>query len=281
MIQDLAVLGGDARQQYLAQDLLRSGFTVTTYEVPGLSDTSGSLHDALEHAEAVALPMPALTPGGRIRSSVSHGISLEAVLQSLPPDAAVFGGGLAAAAALLAQYPVRVFDYLHDEALAVANAVPSAEGALRIALQELPVTLCGSRCLVIGYGRIGKALASRLHALHAHVTVSARKSADLAAIEAAGLRADMTGSYLHGLAQYDCVFNTAPAPVLRQEHLGALRADCRIIDLASGSGGLEADAPPRLHYIHALGLPGKEAPATAALLLRKFIVRTLSEQEAL
>ena len=143
------------------------------------------------------------------------------------------------------------------------------------------IELQGKTMGLIGYGRIGKALASRLHALHAHVTVSARKSADLAAIEAAGLRADMTGSYLHGLAQYDCVFNTAPAPVLRQEHLGALRADCRIIDLASGSGGLEADAPPRLHYIHALGLPGKEAPATAALLLRKFIVRTLSEQEAL
>ena len=280
MIERIAVIGGDARQMWLAQALLRSGFRVRCAEVPGMDDEPGGLYDALDGAQAVALPMPALTQDGRVRSQRSEGISLDAVMQSLPAGAVIFGGGVSRVRALLEARGLRVFDYLDDEALTVANAVPSAEGAIEIAMRELPVTLCGSRCLVIGYGRIGKALSARLHALHARVTVSARKPADRAAIESAGLRADRTGSYLHDLAQYDCIFSTVPAPVLREEHLCALRPDCLLIDLASGSGGLAGNASPALHYIHALGLPGKCAPKTAAEALKTMILRTLAEQEA-
>lgn len=280
MIERIAVIGGDARQMWLAQALLRSGFRVRCAEVPGMDDEPGGLYDALDGAQAAALPMPALTQNGRIRSERSAGIDVDAVAQSLTPGAVVFGGGLSRVRALLEARGLRVFDYLDDEALTVANAVPSAEGALEIAMRELPVTLCGSRCLVVGYGRIGKALSARLHALHACVTVSARKPADRAAIESAGLRADRTGSYLHDLAQYDCIFNTVPAPVLREEHLRTLRPDCLLIDLASGSGGLAENAPPALHYIHALGLPGKCASKTAAEALKTMILRTLAEQEA-
>ena len=280
MIERIAVIGGDARQMWLAQALLRSGFRVRCAEVPGMDDEPGGLYDALDGAQAVALPMPALTQDGRIRSERSAGIDVDAVAQSLTPGAVVFGGGLSRVRALLEARGLRVFDYLDDEALTIENAVPSAEGALEIAMRELPVTLCGSRCLVVGYGRIGKALSARLHALHARVTVSARRPADRAAIESAGLRADRTGSYLHDLAQYDCIFNTVPAPVLREEHLRALRPDCLLIDLASGSGGLAENAPPALHYIHALGLPGRCAPKTAAEALKTMILRTLAEQEA-
>lgn len=280
MIERIAVIGGDARQMWLAQALLRSGFRVRCAEVPGMDDEPGGLYDALDGAQAAALPMPALTQNGRIRSERSAGIDADAVAQSLTPGAVVFGGGLSRVRALLEARGLRVFDYLDDEALTVANAVPSAEGALEIAMRELPITLHGSRCLVVGYGRIGKALSARLHALHARVTVSARKPADRAAIESAGLRADRTGSYLHDLAQYDCIFNTVPAPVLREEHLRTLRPDCLLIDLASGSGGLAENAPPALHYIHALGLPGKCASKTAAEALKTMILRTLAEQEA-
>ena len=280
MIERIAVIGGDARQMWLAQALLRSGFRVRCVEVPGMDDEPGGLYDALDGAQAVALPMPALTQNERIRSERSAGIDVDAVAQSLTPGAVVFGGGLSRVRALLEARGLRVFDSLDDEALTVANAVPSAEGALEIAMRELPVTLCGSRCLVVGYGRIGKALSARLHALHARVTVSARKPADRAAIESAGLRADRTGSYLHDLAQYDCIFNTVPAPVLREEHLRTLRPDCLLIDLASGSGGLAENAPPALHYIHALGLPGRCASKTAAEALKTMILRTLAEQEA-
>ena len=43
--------------------------------------------------------------------------------------------------------------------------MPTAEGAIQLAMEELPITLHGARVLVIGYGRLGRVLADRLAGL--------------------------------------------------------------------------------------------------------------------
>ena len=278
MLHSITLVGGDARQYYLAQSLMESGYDIACFEVPDMADTHESLADALCAATAAALPMPALGERLMLRSQKSGGISLESVLKALPHDAVIFGGGLKAAAKLLSQYPQQVFDYLDDEALTVRNAAVTAECALRVAMEHMHRALWRSRVLVIGAGRIGKLLASRLKALGADVTVSARKPADFAWVEALGFAADRTGAYLSGLRQYACIFNTVPSPILRLEHLRAIAGDCPIIDLASGRGGLSADTEEPENYIRAPGLPGKDAPQTAGELLKTFIVQTLAEQ---
>ena len=75
MIERIAVIGGDARQLWLAQALLRSGFRVRTYAVPGLEDGPGGLFSALDGAQAAALPMPALDVNGRIRTAGGEGVA--------------------------------------------------------------------------------------------------------------------------------------------------------------------------------------------------------------
>ena len=54
------------------------------------------------------------------------------------------------------------------------NAVATAEGAIAEAVLHSDGTLHGAACLVIGFGRVGLALAQRLRGLSAHVTVAAR-----------------------------------------------------------------------------------------------------------
>lgn len=277
MIKTFAVVGGDLRQHYLAEQLMAASFAVSCYAVPDLPDTHASLHEAVCDAKAVALPMPALASPDLIASPTVE-IPLRALAQSLAPGAVVFGGRLGPARALLAQSSARVIDYLDSERLAIANAVPSAEGAIALAMRNTPCTISGSRVLVVGFGRIGKLLAQKLHALGALVTVCARKEADLATVEAFGLKADETGRYARGLYQYACVFNTVPAPVFSAEQLRALQPGCVFLDLASGAGALEAGVrpPDSIRYIHALALPGKCAPMSAARALRDEILRTLS-----
>ena len=241
MVHHITVLGGDLRQKYLAARLMAGGFEVETYRVPELPDSAAGLHAAIKNAEALALPMPALTGEGWIRAAEKP-IPLIPVLESVGPGTVVFGGPLDAAAETFAQYSVILSDYTKSAALATANAVPTAEGGIQLAMESLPVTLSGSRCLVIGYGRIGKVLAERLLALHAHVTVAARRVESRALAAALGCRTDRAGVYLEGLRQYDCVFNTVPAPV----------------------------------YLTAPGLPGKVAPATAADILYEHIYSALA-----
>lgn len=277
MLHRITVLGGDLRQKYLTARLLAGGFPVENYHVPGLSDSAASLHAALQNAEAVVLPMPALTADGQIRAQNAP-IPLISVLESLPAEAIVFGGPFAPAADVFARYPVTLRDYSDSPALAAANAVPTAEGALLLAMEHLPITLWRSRCLVVGFGRIGKVLCDRLRALGAHVTAAARRPEDRALAEALGFTPEHTGRYCRGLAQYDCVFNTVPAPVFSGAQLAAMRSDCLLLDLASAPGGLSPDigrfdAPV---YLRAPGLPGKTSPATAAELLYAHIHTTLA-----
>ena len=250
---------------------------VAVYQVPELENTFSSLQQTVKSAQALALPMPALTKDGWIRADPQP-LPLIPVLESLRPGTFVFGGPFTSAAETLAQYPVQLSDYTLSPALAAGNAVPTAEGAIQLAMERLPITLSGSRCLVIGFGKIGKALSLRLRGLCAEVTVSARRPEDCALAEALGLQSDRTGVYFRGLRQYDCVFNTVPASVLLEEHIAALRPDCLIVDLASAPGGLAPGLTPpeRPVYLTAPGLPGRVAPASAAKLLKEHILRTLT-----
>ena len=176
---------------------------------------------------------------------------------------------------------VRAFDYFAREELAVRNAVPTAEGAIQIAMEELGTTLFGARVLVIGYGRIGRLLAHRLKGLGARVTVSARKYEDLAWIEAFGCCAERTGELEGWLCSYDLIINTVPAPVLGEALLEDVSPECLIIDLASKPGGVDFEAAAALgiKVIWALSLPGKVAPVTSGKIIRDTVYHILQEAE--
>lgn len=118
-----------------------------------------------------------------------------------------------------------------------ANAPPTAEGAVQLAMEELPITLHGARVLVIGYGRVGRLVAHRFAALGAKVSVAARKFSDLAWAEALGYGVEQTGALVGWLCAYDLVVNTVPARVLSEKELRDLKPGCLVMDLASKPGG--------------------------------------------
>lgn len=79
------------------------------------------------------------------------------------------------------------------------------------------------------------------------------------------------------LHAYDLVVNTVPAPVLGVEELAALKQGTAVLDLASLPGGVDDESAAALNVrvIRALALPGKEAPLTAARLLRDTVYHLL------
>ena len=252
LLHTFAVLGGDARQHYLAELLTASGFTVHTFAVPELPNTAASLEESVSQADAVCLPTPAVTSGAITGLS---GLTPAHLLSLLPERAVVFGGGLGAFKTLLQRTDTPYYDLLQNTALAAQNASLTAEGALLLALQAMPIAIRDSAVLVTGFGRIGKSLSAKLHALGAHVTITTRDQKNFPAIAQLSCTPDETGRYREGLSQYDAIFNTVPAPIFSVEQLKALRPDCFYIELASSPGGISPDAPKPAHYIPAPGLP--------------------------
>ena len=191
------VLGGDMRQGKLAQLLSEDGHRVHAYAleegvVPaGGLTVEGSLLGAGE-ADCVVLPLPVTQGEGKLNCPLSRlEPTLVQVMEALRPGQMVCGGRVdPVTEALAGQRGITVLDYFAREELAVANAVPTAEGAVQIALEQMPITLHGSRVLVIGFGRVGRAVAQRMAALGARVTVAARRYESLAWAQAIGYGAD-------------------------------------------------------------------------------------------
>jgi len=148
---------------------------------------------------------------------------------------------------------------------------------VQMAMEKLPITIHGSRCLVLGFGRTAQTLAQLLDAMHAKTTVVARNQSQLARAEAMGLHIIHISELVNCLQQPNVIFNTIPAPVITEDILARLTPATLIIDLASAPGGTDFIAAQRLgiEALLAPGLPGKVAPRTAGLLLARVVPRVL------
>lgn len=286
-----AVMGGDLRQAVLAQLLAADGHRVTVFALDRHTFDNPEIRRlhapdfGLQDTQAIILPMPVEREIGVLNAPLSNTTChTQTILDAIPSGKLILGGAVSdSVRERAARNRLHLIDYLAREEMAIRNAVPTCEGALQIAMEELPITLHGAKTLVIGNGRIGSMLSGKLRALGAKVWVSARSPKDFAKIDTAGMQHLHTGALSGQLADFDLVINTVPARVLGQAELAELRPDCLILDLASNPGGVDFDAARQLgrHTVWALSLPGKVAPVSAAQIIRDTIYNILQEEALL
>ena len=194
------------------------------------------------------------------------------VRKMLRGAAIVVGGGAK-------KYFSEAVDLLEREDFKILNAVPSAEGAAAVAVTETDITLSGAKCVVVGFGKIGKRLSALLRAFGADVTATARKAVDFADARAAGIRIVQTRNVAAALAEADIVFNTVPYSVIGEKELSATKETAVFIELASAPGGIDKEACGRLgkKYVSALGLPGRFSPKSAGRITAEAIKNIIEE----
>ncbi|MBO4423359.1 MAG: NAD(P)-binding domain-containing protein, partial [Clostridia bacterium] len=129
----------------------------------------------------------------------------------------------------------------------------------------LPVTLLGLRVLVLGFGRVGFAVAELFKAAGCDVTVCARRPEQLARAQCTGLGICDFKRLCRVVVDADVVINTVPDTVVDANVLSFVSRTAPVIDLASMPGGVDGDAAAHfgVRVIHALSLPGKTAPVSA------------------
>lgn len=281
MEQTIAVLGGDLRQVHLARLLAADGWDVACW---GLERENAPNPVSLEEGicrDILLLPLP-VCRGGELNLPLSGStLPLDRLWPRLRRDQLLLGGlTKELSPRLRAEFGLTLVDYYDREETQVSNAVPTAEGAIARAMDATEDTLMGARCLVLGYGRIGKVLCHRLAGLGAHVTATARKYGDLAWIRAFGYEAVPTDRIADRLESFDLIFNTIPAPVLDRRLLARTGENCVLMELASAPGGVDAAAAQALgrRLIQAPGLPGLVAPRSAAAAILNSVYHILEER---
>lgn len=281
-----AIIGGDMRNVYLA-DLLKKDYQYV--EIYGFEKSgkpwalkNSPLDFVLEGSRVVVGGIPLMSDNGFLNMPLSkEKLCFSEFLEKIPEDAHLIAGMIPASLKeQLEQKKVKCTDLLDREEMAVLNAAVTAEGAVGILLQEMPITLLGSRVLVVGYGRIGKNLARLLHDFGADVWAAARKYSDIAWIEAHGYKPVPMHQLARFVSDMDAIVNTVPALVITKDILEKVRADCFLLDLASAPGGIDFKGAEAfgIKVRWALSLPGKVAPMTAGDIIRRTIYNILEEE---
>lgn len=258
MSKTFCVAGRSLRQQAAADALRAAGYRVV---------------DASDAAWADWVLFPAAQQ--RINDETAR------ILQAVRPGTLLLAGRPGAPlqrAAREADLPL--VDYFAYPELEALNAIPTAEGCLALLLELRRRTVWESRFLVLGYGRVARALAQRLFLLGAEVTVAARSAEQRAEARGAGCCAEPLDALPGCLPQFDTVINTIPAPVLPRALLQKLPRGALVVDLASSPGGVDFASAEQLGIRAQLAsaLPGRYAPCTAGALTARAVLHLLQDR---
>ncbi len=270
------IIGGDERSVELCRVLEREGHGVFPMALDSALPTFGP--PDFEGADCIVLPLPA-ERGGFLNAPLSGGnYRLSELLERLPRGKRVFAGMASASLGhFCRERGLELRDYYEREELQLRNAVLTAEGALGLLLGADGGGLCSRRILIAGFGRIARALAPRLLAMGARVTVAARSPAQRVWAESMGCEALGFGEAAAG-GKFDFVLNTVPATVFGKEEIAAF-GDAKLIELASPPYGFDFAGAEALGKEIALasGLPSRCAPVAAAEAIKDTIFNMLEE----
>ncbi len=285
-----SVLGGDMRQVYLAKLLAQQGHDVTVY---GLCAPAGDSHGrmvtevktlkkAAEAADILLCPTPFLKAGKVFFQNPEDAACPEEFLSEVCSGKLIIAGAISEQLReKMREQGAECFDLMEDETVAVRNSIATAEGAIAEAIIQSPYNLSESRCLILGYGRCGTALAAYLRCLCRSLTVCARSPAARAkAAVCADEVTDFKNLY-RVLKRSDLIFNTIPCEILNRHMVKHIPSESLILDLASAPGGVDLDAAKECGVRAAAcpGLPGKYAPAASASVLADAVLKILSGRD--
>lgn len=283
---DFAVIGGDARQWYLAEHLAKKGYSVITYAIALLpkdkmSDTAFSLKEAVLQAVNIIGPIPFTKDGTTIYSqAVESDLNIETLEKFMGKGYLLASGNIPEKfCKKLCVNGASYFDFMKEEEVAIFNSIATAEGTIAEALLRKPSNLHGSNCLVLGFGRCAKTLAQKLKNLCSNITVCARSSVAQAAAYAHGFDSVDFLTLPSVIEKYNYIFNTVPSLVISRKELECMDKDVLIIDIASAPGGVDYKAAKELgiNAYLCLGLPGKYSPKSSAEALVKALLSYIKE----
>ena len=280
MNRQTILLISDMRQVYLAEILTKRGLNVRCLDIRNSETVPEQLEKLkifLAEADMLILPIPV--------SKVSDQKKLNDILnKNLINGTLVLGGCFSEdQKELLNGRDIHFLDFMEDAVVTEENAVATAEGVIAELVNNSPYNIDEAKIIVTGYGCCGKAIAARLKALGARVTVLARRREVRKAAKKDGFYAVDFAFGPEEAMGAAMLVNTVPAPVVTRTIIQELPRDAYILDIASMPGGCDFACAKEygIRADLALRLPGKYAPKESAYILDRAIERfTLREGKA-
>ena len=285
----ISVIGGDLRLSNLAIMLKKDGNDVSVFAMENEKEIMANkkiekcenIKDVIEKSDVIIGSIPFLKSNGEMYATYSNKhIKISDFTKNKNEDKIFIAGSIPKQAKEeLEKSYKKVVDIMEREELVILNTIATAEGAIDVAIQNTDTILHGSKVLILGFGRVGKIVASKFHQLSCRVTCAARKDADFAWIKAYGYEAVDIYKLKEDLKHYDIIINTVPQMIIDKNEMQYMKSNVLLIDLASTPGGVNSEDAQKMNlkFVWALALPGKVAPLTSAQFIKETIYNILSE----
>ncbi|MGB8454432.1 MAG: dipicolinate synthase subunit DpsA [Anaerocolumna sp.] len=285
---DFAIIGGDKRQIYMANELIARNFSVIVY---GLCDQASdltcsaadSLAAVINTSQIIITPIPISKDGKNIISQkVQPDLTIDQLCSLLTSGQKLYGGCLTKEIKKHCNsHGIYYSDFMEQEEVILFNTIATAEGTIAEAILSSTTNLHGSSCLILGFGRCARTLAEKLKGLSGSIDIAARSPLALAAANTASLGTVPLSSLEEKIGQYDYIFNTIPALILTRDLLIKTNPNVVIIDISSAPGGVDFQASKELarNANLCLGLPGKYAPKSSAAFLTHYLLTSLERSD--
>ncbi|MCD7824159.1 MAG: hypothetical protein LUG86_09140 [Oscillospiraceae bacterium] len=264
---NILILGGDARQIYCAGRLALEPGVSVRHVALGTDAFSGEI----PQCDVLLLPYKPVQGETIAGTSDNTGeeVYLSDALKCVRDGGAVFAGKMDDGFTnSLKARNVAVHNWFSDEALTLANARLTAEGASQIITKNAPGGVSGSKILILGKGRVAKACADLFGNMGANIMIAARSK-------------DHPIDFIdpEKISEADVIVNTIPARVFDEKELKYVKKGAFVLELASKPYGIDFDKARELGVpaILASGVPGKYTPEEAGRALAESVLRHLKE----
>lgn len=256
------LIGNDKKMQACQKRLAERGFTASCCE-------ADEVERNVVFYPNIILPLPTLANG--VISGT--GLSADEFFHLTGEKQRIFYGNLTEN-----PFGGRGVSY-YNESFLVKNSRLTAQGMLRITLENVDRDLYSMNAAVLGYGRCGNAICKSLQANGARVVSVSRNShsAELARNER--LIPMTYDEFFRKIRDFDIIVNTVPYNILDRGTMERLTSKNLYIEIASKPYGFNINETDKYNfrYILAESLPGRFTPTSAGANIADTVIELIKE----
>ena len=274
MNQKALIIGGDKRQEYLKEYLDNKFAEVFHIKYP--ADIWAL--DEIESFSHIILPVPFSKDKEIIYSNCNLYLKIDDLREYLKPCHKVFGSGFDNKTLdFFEDKQIEYSDFMKDKTFKRANALLTAQGALKLILDNTQDYIVGKKALIIGFGDVAETLAEKLRSNGMDVYITARNKRKLSLASLCGYKTIAISSIRSCVYIFDYIFGTVPANILDSGDVKNMKNDCTYMELASiPFTAKESDFKEYSKiYINGSALPGRFLPLASGKLMSDYILSNL------
>ena len=218
----------------------------------------------------IILPLPTVRDGYIAGTK----ISVDELASVVNENQTVFNGN-----AQQSFLPFKVCSYYRNDDFLRYNSRLTAQGTLRIILENCERDINELSAAVIGYGSCGKEICRVLQNNGISVTSFSRRTQTRLLAEKDGLLSENIESITEKIYGFDIIVNTVPANIIDESSLEKLNGNNLYIEIASKPFGFDISQVDRyaFRFVHAPGLPGKFTPTGAGKNIADTVLDIIKE----